>query len=315
MCERLPGVRCARPAGQRRPVRHCHLGHRGSILSRWGRRHREPGLTAARLLRELSARGPRSRRMSRERAVVPGSRRNGGRRPAGTARRRRRPRGPPPREGDRSEAPVPRPGGSCGAIRRSPGRPPEPGPNGRSGASVRASRNRPSRTSPVGFHIMPTCGSSLSRSSSLTGSCVTWLPSSSKTLIPSTRKSASRVPSLSEAARSGTSHKRVVVGSDLVSGAAYTTMFVLAAVGLLGPPELLGLSLVAGVATAAFVPNVSALVPMIAPGSNLDEANAARMVTAQVAGIIGLRWPARRSPSEACRSSCWRPASASFSRR
>ncbi len=81
--------------------------------------------------------------------------------------------------------------------------------------------------------------------------------------------------------------KRTVVGSDMVACAAYLAMFLLAEAGALKLPEILGLSVAAGIASAASIPNSSALIPSITDSTRISETNAARLLTSQGASILG----------------------------
>lgn len=81
--------------------------------------------------------------------------------------------------------------------------------------------------------------------------------------------------------------KRVVVASDITSGACYLAFFGLASARILEIPELLGLAVIAGVSSATFIPNASALIPAIASQGHVSEANAARMITTQIASVLG----------------------------
>jgi MFS family permease len=81
--------------------------------------------------------------------------------------------------------------------------------------------------------------------------------------------------------------KRVVVASDITSGACYLAFFGLASAQVLKMPELLGLAVIAGVSSATFIPNASALIPAIVGQGHVSEANAARMITTQIASVLG----------------------------
>lgn len=78
---------------------------------------------------------------------------------------------------------------------------------------------------------------------------------------------------------------RVMLGSDLVSGAAVAGFAVFATGGPL--PVLVALAVVVGLASAFFLPAYSALIPHVVPAEDLQAANALRSASHRLASVVG----------------------------